>query len=171
MKSYRTRLDIIWYNTMCCEIFNPNKAVFKQILRHLQLMTDLGITEGKAYYFLLNLKWSVWGLILSKAGSWGKYPVLELNPCTFWNGISAVMVYSSVEIHPITIGKSWVFLFLRKNSWYSQIILGTSYHCKWEALAAFSEMDKWKHSVWTFKYTIHIWSSKALKLKISPDKA
>lgn len=39
---------------MCCEVLNPNKAVCKQILGHLQLMTDLGII-GKEAYFLLNL--------------------------------------------------------------------------------------------------------------------
>lgn len=39
---------------ICCEVLNPNKAVCKQILEHLQLMTDLEII-GEESYFLLNL--------------------------------------------------------------------------------------------------------------------
>jgi len=39
---------------MCCEVLNPNKAECKQILGHLQLMTNLGIIGGEAY-FLLNV--------------------------------------------------------------------------------------------------------------------
>lgn len=50
----------------------------------------------------------------SNAKSWEIYLLVQLNPCTFGNRISAVVVLS-VELYGITIVKL-DFLFLSKNS-------------------------------------------------------
>lgn len=60
-----------WYNVICDGVSNPNKAVWKQILGHLQLHGFGKYRRGSM--FLIRLQWWLWELIMSNARSSEKY--------------------------------------------------------------------------------------------------